>query len=147
MYELIQQHFGRSGGRRLSLVITALVAVITATLAALPASIQSANQSYIAPADYEASATELGRARQVATFATMWKQDTDPLITTPDGHQVKSSNYNGVMIGGVVYYYSLAPHISYDPLSRGEVTMNQIVVKERIEADEGFPILVYTIPR
>ena len=52
-----------------------------------------------------------------------------------------------MLVDGVRYYYNLTPHVSLDPLGRGEVTEDQIVIKERILVEDGFPLLIYTIPR
>jgi len=68
----------------------------------------------------------------------------DPLIQVDDGVWVKRSNYQGVTIGSVVYYYALLPHASFDPLSRGAVSADQVQII-RILDDPGFRILIYTI--
>jgi hypothetical protein len=136
-----------SGARRLPIVVSALIAALTVLLANLPTALQSAPQNNVAPAIEDAAATELGRARQVAQFATSYRPDVDPLIQTSDGRQVKASNYHGVLIRGVRYYYTLPGHLSLDPIGRGELTWNEVVVKERIQAADDFTIVVYTIPQ
>jgi len=49
-----------------------------------------------------------------------WRPALDPLITLESGIQVKSSNLNGIEIGGTQYYYRLLNTMSFDPVSRGE---------------------------
>jgi hypothetical protein len=133
--------------RRLPIVVSAVIAAVTVLLATLPSSLSSATQSYVSPRVEDAAATEIGRARQVAQFATNYRPELDPLVTLADGRQVKSSNYHGVLIDGVRYYYSLAPHYSLDPVGRGEIGWNQVVVKDRIPVSDDFTITVYTIPQ
>jgi hypothetical protein len=135
------------GSRRLPVVVSAVVAALTVFLASLPGSLFSAPQNYVAPSIEEAAATELGRARQVAQFASNYRPDIDPLIQTSDGRQVKASNYHGVLIHGVRYYYNLPGHPSLDPVGRGDVSWNDVVIKERIQAADEFTIVVYTIPQ
>ncbi|MCS6800860.1 MAG: hypothetical protein RMM58_09010 [Chloroflexota bacterium] len=133
--------------RRLPVVVSALIAALTVFLASLPGSLLSAPQNNVAPAVENAAATELGRARQVAQFASNYRPEIDPIIQTSDGRYVKASNYHGVLIHGVRYYYHLPGHPSYDPIGRGEVTWNDVVIKERIQAADEFLIIVYTIPQ
>jgi hypothetical protein len=68
----------------------------------------------------------------------------DPLIQVDDGVWVKHSNYYGMTIGGAVYYYALLPHASFDPRSRGVVTVDQVQVIHDLD-DPGFRIIIYTI--
>jgi hypothetical protein len=82
---------------------------------------------------------------QVLFYATTWRGPAaDPVITLPNGLPVKSSNYRGVPIGNVVYYYNLAPSPSYDPLGRGQVTADQIDVVA-VVGDPPQRVLVYTL--
>lgn len=65
----------------------------------------------------------------VLSYALSWKgAQRDPLIAIAPGLEVKSSNINGILINGNTYYYSLAPHRSFDPLSRGVLGPDQIHV-------------------
>jgi len=83
---------------------------------------------------------------QVVSYAVGWRgPEDDPLVTLPSGQRVKSSNYRGVRIGEETYYYNLAPHPSFDPLARGEVTIDQIKVVA-VVGDAPNRILIYTLP-
>src|SRR4051794_27889039 len=83
--------------RRLSLLIAGAIAGATVLLASIATPIQSAPQINQTPVLSDAAVTEAGRARQVATFASSYKPEVDPLITMPDGRQAKASSYYGVM--------------------------------------------------
>src|SRR5439155_23485433 len=72
----------------------------------------------------------------VLAYAVGWLgPDEDPPIPLASGRAVKTSNYRGVAVDGVTYFYNLAPRPSYDPLARGELTAQQI----RIVAIVGDP--------
>ncbi|GIW09805.1 MAG: hypothetical protein KatS3mg061_0862 [Dehalococcoidia bacterium] len=133
--------------RRLPIALAALIAALTVVLATVPSALFSASQDGASPLVGDPAATELGRARQVAQFAARYQPDLDPLIRLADGRQVKASNYRGVLIDGVRYYYTILGHYSADPLARGEVGWHEVAVKERIQAGDDFTIVVYTIPR
>ncbi len=82
---------------------------------------------------------------EVLTYVGSWRgPEIDPLVTLPSGVQVKSSNYYGVRIGATTYYYNLAPHTSFDPLARGEVTPDQIHVVA-VVGDPPDRVMIYTI--
>jgi len=68
----------------------------------------------------------------------------DPPVALSSGLRVKSSNFNGVRIGDTTYYYNLAPHPSFDPLARGEVTARQIQVVA-VVGDPPERVMVYTL--
>lgn len=68
----------------------------------------------------------------------------DPLVQLEENVWVKSSNYYGVEINGVVYYYCLFPHASFDPLCRGEVGWEAVRAWTVISEPE-FTIIIYTI--
>ena len=72
-------------------------------------------------------------------------QPDDRLIQVQEGVWVKASNYYGVAIGGVRYYYAIGPHASFDPLSRGVVSRAQIQVVYEDRSPE-FDLLIYVIP-
>lgn len=83
-------------------------------------------------------------AGEVLSYATTWRGPAlDPLITLPSGVQVKSSNYRGVVIDGVTYYYNLAPHASYDPLARGVMSIDQVQIVA-VVGDPPDRVLIYT---
>lgn len=136
----------RTQKRSLPLLLSAALAGATVLFASMVTSGWSASVSGGTPSVNHPAITEAGRARQVAQFAVNWQADLDPIVTLPDGRQAKSSSANGVLVDGVRYYYNLAPHISLDPLGRGEVTMDRVVVKERIMVGDDYSLLVYTIP-
>jgi hypothetical protein len=69
----------------------------------------------------------------------------DPLIEVQSGVWVKSSNYYGVTIAGAVYYYAMTSHQSFDPLSRGVVTLDAVEIVREIH-DGEFTVIIYTIP-
>lgn len=82
---------------------------------------------------------------QVLDYALTWRGPAeDPSIALPSGIQVKSSNYRGVPINGVTYYYNLAPRPSYDPLARGQVTAQQIEVVA-VVGDPPDRVMIYSI--
>ena len=68
----------------------------------------------------------------------------DPLVELEENVWVKSSNYHGVEINGVVYYYCLFPHASFDPLCRGEVG-REAVRPWKVIGEPEFTIIIYTI--
>jgi|GEM_PF-6607566 len=83
---------------------------------------------------------------QVVAYALGWLGPAeDPPIVLPNGLRVKTSNYRGVRIDGTVYYYDLSPQPSYDPLTRHEVTSQQINVVA-IRGNYPNRVMIYTIP-
>jgi|GEM_PF-1905382 len=82
--------------------------------------------------------------RQVIMSYVENEQDADPLIQLSDSIWVKTSNYTGIEIAGETFYYQLAPHASFDPLSRGEVQFADIRIQATIDAGE-FQITIYTL--
>jgi hypothetical protein len=62
-----------------------------------------------------------------------------------DDMEIKNSNFNGIKIDGMTYYYSLSPHQSFDPLSRGKVTKDKINVITIVDPEGDFPVAIYTI--
>ncbi|MBI3942618.1 MAG: hypothetical protein HY326_06345 [Chloroflexi bacterium] len=72
----------------------------------------------------------------------------DPLVVVGDAHTnayAKSSNVNGVVVNGQRYFYSLGPHLSYDPLSLGIVKRQDIRIILQIDDADGFNVLIYQI--
>lgn len=85
---------------------------------------------------------------EVARIISSYVQNTRPddgFVEVREGVWAKSSNYHGVEIDGVTYYYQLRPHQSFDPLSRGAVDQSQITVVETIKDIPDFTIVTYTI--
>ncbi|MFQ6057980.1 MAG: hypothetical protein ACE5MB_03745 [Anaerolineae bacterium] len=94
-------------------------------------------------------ASHLGRSSDFAEVVMAYvegRRGDDPLVQLDENVWVKSSNYYGVRIDGVVYYYCLLPHASFDPLSRGEVDREAVRVRKVISEPE-FTIIIYTINR
>jgi len=72
------------------------------------------------------------------------EREDDPVIQIKAGVWAKRSNVEGISIDGIRYYYAILPHASFDPLSRGEVSLDDIhIVQEITEGD--FKIIIYTI--
>lgn len=71
------------------------------------------------------------------------KKENDPFIEVENGVFVKKSNLQGIKLNGKTYYYSLYPHMSYDPLSLGKLAKEEINVIYRND-DENFPVIIYT---
>lgn len=67
----------------------------------------------------------------------------DPLIEAEQDLWVKKSNVKGIEINGQIYFYSLSPHMSFDPLSREEVSFSEVELK--YYPDDAFPVIIYTI--
>lgn len=81
--------------------------------------------------------------REVLSYVSDMRPD-DSLVQVEEGVWVKKSNVHGVRIGSETFYYSLAPHMSYDPLSRGDVGEGEI----RVVFSDGQldpPVIIYTI--
>lgn len=94
-----------------------------------------------------AVAADAGGDADVATVVMAYvesQRENDPLVQLGEEVWVKSSNYYGVEINGVVYYYCLFPHASFDPLCRGEVGREAVRVWKVISEPE-FTIIIYTI--
>ena len=70
---------------------------------------------------------QINVADTLQSYIATWRQQDDPLVTLPDGVQAKSSNVNGVEIGGTRYYYQLTHHVSFDPLRLGKLTNYEVV--------------------
>ena len=81
--------------------------------------------------------------RTVLSYVSHWDEKTDPLVPAGEGVVVKRSNYDGLLIDGKRYYYSLAPHMSYDPVSRGDATRFNIVWIS--PEDVAVPVVIYTL--
>lgn len=68
----------------------------------------------------------------------------DPMIEVEPHIFVKKSNLKGIVIEDKTYYYSLFPHASFDPVSVGKVSKNEVTI---IYDDEKatIPVIIYTI--
>lgn len=55
----------------------------------------------------------------VSGYINQWQPAVDPLIELAGVGQVKTSNVEGVQVGGERYYYRMAGSASFDPVSRG----------------------------
>lgn len=72
------------------------------------------------------------------------EKENDPLIEIEPDIWVKQSNIEGVDINGTTYYYSLFPHMSYDPVAAGKLSVEEVEVLMR---DETLPLTIYTEKR
>jgi hypothetical protein len=110
----------------------------------------------IAPSPVTGEPARLRPAARVSAAATVERvtqsilpyvegdRPDDSLIEVQAGVWVKSSNYRGVTIDGVVYYYAILPHQSFDPLSRGAVAPGAVEIVTEIR-DRDFAIVIYRI--
>jgi hypothetical protein len=73
-------------------------------------------------------------------------RDDDPFIEVESNIFVKESNYKGIKINGQIYYYSLFPHMSYDPVTRGEIDREDVNIIYK-DDNEEIPVIIYTIKR
>lgn len=78
----------------------------------------------------------------VLRYANEWQKDKDPLITIPDGAEIKSSNLYGVEIEGMRYYYRLSNSASFDPLSQGDDPAKYEVITV-IDPDTPWEVQIY----
>lgn len=70
-------------------------------------------------------------------------REDDPLIEVEQDIWIKRSNIEGIEIDEQTYFYTLFPHMSYDPVIRGEVASEDIeIVYER---DGEIPVLIYKL--
>lgn len=79
--------------------------------------------------------------QQIIEYAQT-EQEDDPYIEIEPNLWIKQSNYKGIKLNGQTYYYSLFPHMSYDPVSRGEIDAEDITIIYHDEQSE-FPIIIY----
>lgn len=124
--------------QRLSFIIVLLLFLILYAYQSLSLGISHAHTS-------ELGQGELAQEKivqRVLEYAKTEKEN-DPFIEIEPNLWIKQSNYEGVKIGGIVYYYSLFPHMSYDPVSRGEISVEEIEIIY-IEDDQDFSIAIYT---
>jgi hydroxymethylpyrimidine pyrophosphatase-like HAD family hydrolase len=70
-------------------------------------------------------------------------RDDDPFIEVESNIYVKESNYKGITINEQTYYYSLFPHMSYDPVTRGEIDRVDVNIIYK-DSDAEIPIIIYT---
>ncbi|MDW8214178.1 MAG: hypothetical protein RMJ55_11520 [Roseiflexaceae bacterium] len=68
----------------------------------------------------------------------------DPLIEAAPGIVVRSSNVRGFRLNGVVYYYYIEGDRNFDPLSRGAVDHDDVVVVLR-DLSGPQPLVVYRL--
>jgi hypothetical protein len=71
-------------------------------------------------------------------------RDDDPFIEVESNIFIKESNYKGITINDKTYFYSLSPHMSYDPVTRGEVEIEDVNVIYN-DNDAEAPVIIYTI--
>jgi hypothetical protein len=87
-----------------------------------------------APAEIEAA---------VRNVIGNWQPALDPLITPENGRQVKSSNVEGVEVGGARYFYRPKYGFSADPVSRGVARDYEVVMV--LEAGTQWETEVYRL--
>jgi hypothetical protein len=70
-------------------------------------------------------------------------RDDDPFIEVESNIFIKESNYKGIKINGKTYFYSLSPHMSYDPVTRGEMDRKDVNVIYN-DKNAEIPVIIYT---
>lgn len=70
-------------------------------------------------------------------------RDDDPFIEVESNIFIKESNYKGITINGKTYFYSLSPHMSYDPVTRGEMDREDVKVIYN-DKNAEIPAIIYT---
>lgn len=83
-------------------------------------------------------------AVRAAILARLSGEVADPLVEIQPGRSVRSSNLRGFALKGTVYYYTIPGEQEADPLSRGQVTPDQIEVVLR-DTSGPAPLIVYQI--
>ncbi len=87
------------------------------------------------------SSTEI--VNTVTSYINQWQEQSDPLVNVAGVGQVKSSNLQGVEIGGQRYYYRLVGGASFDPVSRGEAGhFNTVAV---LDSGTQFEVQIYRL--
>lgn len=81
---------------------------------------------------------------RAAILARLSGEVADPLVEIQPGRSVRSSNLRGFALRGAVYYYRIPGQQEADPLSRGQVTPDQIEVLLR-DTSGPAPLIVYQI--
>jgi hypothetical protein len=87
--------------------------------------------------------TEEQVIEKVLSYVSM-HQNNDPLIEVEPHILVKRSNIEGIVINGQIYFYSLFPHASFDPVALGKVSENEVTI---IHDDKKatIPVIIYTM--
>ena len=80
----------------------------------------------------------------VARYANQWDARLDPLVTLPNGVELKSSHVNGVLVQGQRYYYRLRYGLNYDPVSRGGAVDYTVVAV--LDPDTQWEMEIYRLP-
>lgn len=121
------------------------IAILLA-LAAVGASMALPHQATRAIVPDRATRQPANRADLTSTILSYIEneREDDPLVQVSGGIWAKRSNVEGISINGTRYYYALLPHASFDPLSRGQVSLDDIQIVQEIREGE-FTILIYTI--
>lgn len=68
--------------------------------------------------------------------------EEERMVEFEPGVWVKHSNIHGVRYEGETYYYSLWPHMSYDPVTRGDWSREEITIVYQ-EREGTHPIVIY----
>ena len=81
--------------------------------------------------------------KEVLSYAEQERAD-DPLVEIEPDVWVKSSNVSGVEVMGDTYYYTLLPHMSFEPVARGEAGLNRITIVYE-DNETTHPIVIYQL--
>jgi len=79
-----------------------------------------------------------------AILARLNGEVADPLVEIQPGRAVRSSNLRGFTLNGAVYYYAIPGLQEADPLSRSQVTPDEIEIVLR-DTSGPAPLIVYHI--
>lgn len=71
-------------------------------------------------------------------------RDDDPFMEVGSNIFVKESNYKGITFNDQTYYYSLFPHMSYDPVTRGEFDREDVNVIYK-DNHSDISVTIYTL--
>lgn len=93
---------------------------------------------------YSASVVKEDVIDKVKSYIIDHRED-DPLVEVDNDLWIKQSNVEGIVINGERYYYSLIPHMSFDPVSVGKVTPDSINIVYQSDESDDFPIVIYTV--
>jgi hydroxymethylpyrimidine pyrophosphatase-like HAD family hydrolase len=80
--------------------------------------------------------------KEVLSYVSTTRED-DPFIEVESNIFIKESNYKGITINDQTYYYSLSPHMSYDPVSRGKMDLEDVNIIYN-DNNAEIPVIIYT---
>ncbi len=91
----------------------------------------------------KAAPTNTEIVNAVTSYINQWQEQADPLVNVAGVGQVKSSNLQGVEIGGQRYYYRLVAGASFDPVSQGQAGHYTTVAV--LDSGTQFEVLIYQL--